>query len=143
MAGTLTLEDRNGARRQAKNSKRAPLSNAPDPLNAPCSALRQFAARRDWDQFHFPKNLAIALSVEASELLEHFQWMPDQESAALPGGKAAEVREELADVLLYLIRLADKLNIELASAAVDKIAVNAKKYPVHKARGTSKKYPEL
>lgn len=131
------------ARGQARNSKRAPLSNAPDSLNALRSALRQFAAQRDWDQFHFPKNLAIALSVEASELLEHFQWMPDQESAALPPGKRAEIREELADVLLYLIRLADKLDIDLASAAVDKIAVNAKKYPMHPARGTSKKYTEL
>ena len=131
------------ARRQAKNSKRAPLSNAPDSLEVLRSASRQFAAQRDWDQFHFPKNLAIALSVEASELLEHFQWMPDRESAALPPGKRAEVREELADVLLYLIRLADKLDIDLASAAADKIAVNAKKYPVHKARGNSKKYTDL
>lgn len=131
------------ARRQAKKSKRAPLRNAPDSLEALRSALRQFAAQRDWDQFHFPKNLAIALSVEASELLEHFQWMPDRESAALPPGKRTEVREELADVLLYLIRLADKLDIDLASAAVDKIAVNAKKYPVDKARGSSKKYTDL
>ena len=131
------------ARRQAKNSKRAPLSNAPGSLHAPCCALRQFAAQRDWDPFHFPKNLAIALSVEASELREHFQWMPDQESAALPPGKRAEVREERADVPFYRVRLADKLDIDLASAAVDKIAVNAKKYPVHKARGTGKKYPEL
>jgi NTP pyrophosphatase (non-canonical NTP hydrolase) len=105
--------------------------------------LRKFATERDWDQFHLPKNLAIALSVEAAELLEHFQWMPDQESAALPAGKRAKVREELADVLLYLIRLADKLDINLVSAATDKMAVNAKKYPVHKARGTSKKYTDF
>ncbi len=106
-------------------------------------ALRQFAAERDWDQFHFPKNLAIALSVEAAELLEHFQWLPDVESAALPAETRTRVREELADVLLYLIRLADKLDIDLAAAAFDKLAVNAKKYPVHKARGTSKKYTDL
>jgi NTP pyrophosphatase (non-canonical NTP hydrolase) len=106
-------------------------------------ALRQFAAERDWDQFHFPKNLAIALSVEAAELLEHFQWLPDVESAALPAETRTKVREELADVLLYLIRLADKLDIDLAAAAFDKMTVNAKKYPVHKARGTSKKYTDL
>ncbi len=131
------------ARRQAMDSKRAARNSAPDSIEALRTALRQFAAQRDWDQFHFPKNLAIALSVEAAELLEHFQWMPDQESSELPSGKRAEVRAELADVLLYLIRLADKLDIDLLSAAADKMVVNAKKYPVHKARGTSKKYTEL
>lgn len=105
--------------------------------------LRRFAAERDWDQFHFPKNLAIALSVEAAELLEHFQWLPDLESAALPVETHAKVREELADVLLYLIRLADKLDVDLAAAAVDKMSVNAEKYPVDKARGSSKKYTDL
>ncbi|MBW8078135.1 MAG: nucleotide pyrophosphohydrolase [Gallionella sp.] len=131
------------AGREGKHSKRAPQSNAPDALKVLRSALRRFAAQRDWDQFHLPKNLAIALSVEASELLEHFQWMPDRKSAALPPGKRAEVREELADVLLYLIRLADKLDIDLVSAAVDKMALNAKKYPVDKARGSNKKYTDL
>jgi dCTP diphosphatase len=106
-------------------------------------ALRRFAAERDWDQFHFPKNLAIALSVEAAELLEHFQWLPDLESAVLPAETRAKIREELADVLLYLVRLADKLDIDLAAAAVDKLSVNAQKYPVDKARGTSKKYTDL
>jgi dCTP diphosphatase len=106
-------------------------------------ALRRFAAERDWDQFHFPKNLAIALSVEAAELLEHFQWLADVESAAPPAETRAKIREELADVLLYLVRLADKLDIDLAAAAFDKVAINAGKYPVHKARGTSKKYTDL
>ncbi|MBV6425020.1 MAG: hypothetical protein NAOJABEB_02834 [Steroidobacteraceae bacterium] len=95
-------------------------------------ALRHFAAERDWDQFHSPRNLAAALSVEAAELLEHYQW-----------GEAAnpeQVREEAADVLLYLIRLADKLDIDLAAAARDKIALNAQKYPVEKARGNARKY---
>jgi NTP pyrophosphatase (non-canonical NTP hydrolase) len=119
------------------------LRSAADSIETLRSALRRFAAERDWDQFHLPKNLAIALSVEAAELLEHFQWMPDRESAALPPEKRARVQEELADVLLYLIRLADKLDIDLARAAVDKMAVNAKKYPVHKARGNSKKYTDL
>ncbi len=131
------------ARGKAADSKRAPRGNAPDSFETLRGALRKFATERDWDQFHLPKNLAIALSVEAAELLEHFQWMPDQESAALPAGKRAKVREELADVLLYLIRLADKLDINLVSAATDKMAVNAKKYPVHKARGTSKKYTDF
>jgi len=105
--------------------------------------LRQFAAERDWNQFHSPKNLAIALSVEAAELLEHFQWMPEAESAALGTGQKARIREEVADVLLYLIRLADKLEIDLLAAASDKIRLNAEKYPVEKARGSSKKYTEL
>lgn len=107
------------------------------------NVLRQFATDRDWDKFHSPKNLAIALSVEAAELLEHFQWLSDAESADLPVATRTRVREELADVLLYLIRLADKLNVDLASAAADKIQINATKYPVEKARGSSKKYTEF
>lgn len=106
-------------------------------------AQRQFALERDWDQFHFPKNLAIALSVEAAELLEHFQWMSEAHSAALDEPTKAKVREEMADVLLYLIRLADKLNIDLSAAAVEKIRINAAKYPVDKSHGSSKKYTEL
>ena len=108
-----------------------------------CGALRRFASDRDWDRFHSPKNLAIALSVEAAELLEHFQWTAETDSAALTPEQHTKVREEVADVLLYLIRLADKLNIDLLAAATDKIQVNAAKYPVDKARGSSKKYTEL
>jgi NTP pyrophosphatase (non-canonical NTP hydrolase) len=107
------------------------------------AALRQFASDRDWDQFHSPKNLAIALSVEAAELLEHFQWTLEADSAGLTREQHTKVREEIADVLLYLIRLADKLDIDLLAAATDKIRVNAVKYPVEKARGSSKKYTEL
>ena len=107
------------------------------------SALQRFASERDWDQFHSPKNLAIALSVEAAELLEHFQWTPEADSNVLTPDQRAKVREEIADVLLYLIRLADKLNIDLLVAASDKIHVNAVKYPVDKARGSSKKYTEF
>jgi NTP pyrophosphatase (non-canonical NTP hydrolase) len=114
-----------------------------DPLQDLRNKLRQFAAERDWDQFHSPKNLAMALSVEAAELLEHFQWLSDAESAAMAPDKRAKIGEELADVLLYLIRLADKLDIDLATAAADKITVNAAKYPAYKARGSSKKYTEL
>jgi dCTP diphosphatase len=114
-----------------------------DPIEVLRDKLRQFAAGRDWDQFHSPKNLAMALSVEAAELLEHFQWLSDAESAALAPEKRVEIREELADVLLYLIRLADKLDIDLATAAADKLSVNAQKYPIQKARGSSKKYTEF
>src|ERR1700722_1926058 len=114
-----------------------------DPIEVLRGKLRQFAAERDWDKFHSPKNLAMALSVEAAELLEHFQWLSDAESAALAPAKRVKIREELADVLLYLIRLADKLDIDLATAATYKLSVNAQKYPVRKARGSSKKYTEL
>ena len=105
--------------------------------------LRTFAAERDWDQFHSPKNLASALAVEAAELLENFQWLTEAESNQLPPETLAAVRAEVADVLLYLIRISDKLGIDLIAAANAKIVLNAKKYPVDKARGNSKKYTEL
>ena len=103
-------------------------------------ALREFAAVRDWDQFHSPRNLAAALSVEAAELLEPFQWLTDEQSRDLPPETLAAVEQELADVLLYLIRLADKLDVDLEAAARAKIVRNAGKYPVEKARGSSRKY---
>lgn len=93
-------------------------------------ALRAFAAARNWEQFHSPKNLASALSVEAAELLEHFQWLTEAQSRALPPEKRAEVGAEMADVLLYLLQLADKLGIDLMDAARSKMVVNAQKYPV-------------
>jgi dCTP diphosphatase len=105
--------------------------------------LRTFAAEREWDQFHSPKNLAMALSVEASELLEHFQWRGEKESYQLTTDERQAVAHEAADVMLYLIRIADKLNIDLIEAAKEKMVLNAKKYPVEKARGSSKKYDEL
>ena len=105
--------------------------------------LRQFAAERDWDQFHSPKNLAIALSVEASELLEHFQWIRESDSTLLPAEKLDEVREELADVLIYLVRMADKLDVNLLDAASKKMQKNAKKYPAERVRGSSKKYTDI
>lgn len=105
--------------------------------------LRQFAADRDWEQFHTPKNLAIALSVEVAELLEHFQWLTPDESQRLPADKSGAIRLEMADVLLYLVRLADRLGIDLAASAFDKIAINAKKYPVALSKASSKKYTEL
>ena len=105
--------------------------------------LRQFAAERDWDQFHSPKNLASALSVEAAELLECFQWLTEEQSRKLTPEQLAHAREEMADVLNYLVRLADKLDVNLMEAARDKIQKNALKYPADKARGSMKKYTEL
>ena len=105
--------------------------------------LREFASARDWHQFHSPKNLAIALSVEAAELLEHFQWISDQESLKMPQDKLVKIDEEMADVFLYLIRLADTLSVDLIQLAERKIEVNSRKYPVEKSRGTAKKYTEL
>lgn len=105
--------------------------------------LREFAAARDWNQFHSPKNLAMALSAEAGELLEIFQWLTEEQSRSLAPEAQAAASDEIADVLLYLIRLSDQLKIDLIAAAKRKILANADKYPVHKARGTSKKYTEL
>ncbi len=105
--------------------------------------LRRFAKQRDWDQFHAPKNLAMALSVEAAELLEHFQWLSESQSKRLSARQLARVREEIADVLLYLVRLSDQLGVDLIEAAADKMKRNARKYPVRKARGTSRKYTDL
>jgi NTP pyrophosphatase (non-canonical NTP hydrolase) len=105
--------------------------------------LRDFAAARDWDQFHSPKNLAIALSIEAAELLEHFQWVSDKDSLSPSPEKLGKIDEEIADVFLYLIRLADMLNVDLIQVAEKKIDRNAQKYPVEKARGIAKKYTEL
>ena len=104
--------------------------------------LRKFVAERDWDQFHSPKNLAMALSVEASELMEHFQWLTEAESRRLPPEKLAEVRDEMADVLVYLVRLADKLDVDLLDAAAKKIEKNALKYPAERVRGSMKKYSD-
>jgi NTP pyrophosphatase (non-canonical NTP hydrolase) len=114
-----------------------------DIFDALRQTLRQFAEEREWDQFHSPKNLAIALSVEAAELLEHFQWVYETDSAVMAPERLEKVSHEMADVLLYLIRLADKLNIDLAAAAAEKIRLNAAKYPIDKARGNAKKYTEF
>src|SRR5262245_56008607 len=120
------------------------MSDTPNPgLSQLRDALRQFAAERDWDQFHSPKNLASALAVEAAELLERFQWLTEDQSRRLPPEELAKVREEMADVLNYLVRLADKLDVNLLEAARDKIKVNELKYPVEKSRGTARKYSEL
>jgi NTP pyrophosphatase (non-canonical NTP hydrolase) len=101
--------------------------------------LRRFADERDWRQFHTPKNLTAALIVEAAELLEHFQWLTPEQSQQLPEDKRREVEEEMADVLLYLTRLADILGVDLIAAARAKIVRNAEKYPAHEVRGKADK----
>lgn len=114
-----------------------------DDAKALISALRNFAREREWDQFHAPKNLAAALSVEAAELLEHFQWMSEDQSRHLSDEKKQEVAQELADVFLYLLQLSDKLDVDLHKAAWSKLEANAAKYPVERAKGSSKKYTEI
>lgn len=106
-------------------------------------AMRTFVREREWDRFHSPKNLAAALSVEAAELLEHFQWLTEAESESLSPERREAVARELADVLLYLVRLADRLDVDLPAAARRKMALNAAKYPVEKSRGSARKYTEL
>ena len=104
--------------------------------------LRAFAEARDWDQFHSPKNLSMALMVEVAELMEHFQWLSEAQSANIGGKVKPAVAEELADILLYLVRLADKLDVDLLEAALHKLEKNAAKYPAEQVRGSAKKYSD-
>ena len=120
----------------------------PDPLAIDAltelrDAMRRFAAERAWERFHTPKNLAMALSGEAGELIEHFQWLTAEESASLPAPVREEVALEMADVLLYLVRLGDVLDIDLAEVARRKIAINAGRYPAEQVRGRAVKYDRL
>ena len=119
------------------------MTKTPDRLETLRAGIAAFVAERDWDQFHNPKNLAMALAAEAGELLEHFQWLTPAQASDLPAGTRDEVALECADVLLYLLRLTDKLGIDLAAAAEKKLALNAQKYPVEKARGKMTKYDKL
>jgi NTP pyrophosphatase (non-canonical NTP hydrolase) len=104
--------------------------------------VRAFVDERDWDQFHTPKNLASALTVEAAELLEHFQWLREGSASELGAAKLQEVRHEMADVLVYLVRLADKLDVDLLQAVQDKMVLNRAKYPAELVRGDARKYDE-
>ena len=114
-----------------------------DSLQGLARQLDRFAQERDWKQFHSPKNLASALIVEAGELLEHFQWMTEAQSRELSPEQLETVGAEVADVLLYLIQLADALGIDPVAAARAKLQVNESKYPVDSARGSSRKYDKL
>ena len=116
---------------------------APDALHELRDAMRRFAAERAWEPFHTPKNLAMALAGEAGEVIEHFQWLAAEQSMALPPATREEVALELADVLLYLVRLGDVLGIELADAARRKMVLNAQRYPVERARGRADKHDRL
>ncbi len=104
--------------------------------------VRQFAEERDWQQFHTPKNLAMALSVEVAELVEHFQWLKTGADAELDDRQRLGIRHELADSLVYLIRLADCVNVDLHSAVIEKMQLNREKYPVDKVKGQSRKYTD-
>ena len=104
--------------------------------------INNFADERDWNQFHSPKNLSMALIVEAGELVEQFQWLKESESYDLSKEKLAAVEEEIADIFVYLIRIAHQLDIDLISAAKTKIELNESKYPAEKVRGSARKYTE-
>ena len=115
---------------------------AGDPLRELQARLKAFACARDWEQFHSPKNLAMALVVEAAELVEHFQWLTEEQSGNLPPDKLAEVELELADIFIYLLRLTEELGVDLMAATGRKIAINEERYPADKVRGSARKYDE-
>jgi NTP pyrophosphatase (non-canonical NTP hydrolase) len=104
--------------------------------------LRRFAEARDWEQFHSPKNLSMALIAECAELIEHFQWLTEAQSHALAADKLAEVELEMADIQIYLLRLAERLGVDLLAAVERKIILNEQKYPAERVRGSAKKYTE-
>lgn len=105
-------------------------------------ALREFAKERDWDQFHSPKNLAMALAGETGELIEKFQWMSEEASQQLSNDLRQHVSDEVADVLIYLVRRADKCDIDLMDAATSKLEKTRIKFPAEKVRGSAKKYSD-
>ncbi len=113
-----------------------------DSLDTLRTRLRVFVAEREWDKFHNPKNLAMALVVEAGELVEQFQWLTPHEADHLAPEVRAAVELEIADVLIYLVELADRLGIDPLAAATKKLALNAAKYPIEKARGSARKYDQ-
>jgi dCTP diphosphatase len=105
-------------------------------------AIRAFIRERDWEQFHSPKNLAMALSVEVAEIVEHFQWLTEAQSKNLPPEKLAEVKQEIGDVMIYLTELADKLGIDPVEAAEAKVTINGQRYPAERVKGKASKYTE-
>ena len=112
-------------------------------LAALVQQVRRFAADREWDRFHSPKNLAMALIGEAGELVEQFQWLTEEQSADLSAEKLALVEQEIGDVFIYLLQLCNRLGLDPVTAAERKLLLNARKYPVEKARGNAKKYTDL
>ena len=118
------------------------MSDSTTPVQQLKDLMRTFVDERDWQQFHSPKNLAMAIAAEVGELLEHFQWLNEQQSANLPLETRDAVALEMADVLLYLVRLADKLGVDLGAMALRKIELNAQKYPIEQFRGSARKYDD-
>jgi dCTP diphosphatase len=127
-----------------RSQRRERVSEAGD-LQMLALRVRRFADERDWQQFHTPKNLVMALAGEVGELAEIFQWLTPQESSELMAdpSKAEGVRDELADVLYYVVRTADVLGVDLEQALVDKLSKNAVRYPIDRSRGSARKYTEL
>lgn len=128
-------------------NQRCPLESVGEKMSEPTleqlrERLRKFAIERDWDQFHSPKNLSMALIAEVAELIEHFQWLTEEQSCNLSPEKLVEIELEIADIQIYLIRLADKLQVDVMTAVEKKLEINAQKYPPEKVRGSSKKYTE-
>ena len=115
------------------------MSDTIDQLN---ERLRRFARDRDWEKFHSPKNLSMALIAEAAELVEHFQWLSQKDSESLPQEKLEEVRMELADIQIYLMRIAERLGVDLLAAAEEKMAINEERYPVDKVKGSARRASE-
>jgi NTP pyrophosphatase (non-canonical NTP hydrolase) len=115
---------------------------AHDSLEDLSATLLAFARDRDWEQFHSPKNLSMALAGEAGELLEHFQWLTEQQSAELDTARREAVAMEMADILIYLVRLAERMDIDLLEAARRKIAINQARYPVERVRGDARRADE-
>ena len=120
------------------------MSDAPsaDSLEELRARLARFAAERDWEQFHSPKNLSMALIAECAELVEHFQWITEAESRSLAPDRLDAVRLELADILIFLVRCADRLGVDLIAAANDKIAINDARYPADRVRGSARRAAE-
>lgn len=119
------------------------MNHIPDSLDDLRRRLAEFARQRDWEPFHSPKNLAMALIAEAAELVEHFQWLTESQSRQLDDDKRAAVRLELADILIYLIRTADQLDIDLIAAVRDKMAINEQRFPVEEVRGVARRGDEV
>ncbi len=125
-----------------RNMMTETLSTTPDSLDRLQARLREFARARDWEQYHSPKNLAMALIAEAAELVEHFQWLSEEQAASLPPAKKDEVALELADILIYLLRCADRLDVDLLDAAERKVRINDQRYPVDKVKGDQRRASE-
>ena len=113
-----------------------------DRLDELSTTLLTFARERDWEQFHSPKNLSMALAGEAGELLEHFQWLSEAQSAALPADKKQAVAMEMADILIYLLRLSERLDVDLVASAYEKVAINQRRYPIERVRCDARRADE-